>query len=134
VSNARHILSQMDHKSRLLIYIQFISLFKDFILLVKPENLNIEIVVKFQCPRFFAKLRLRASFNVLSASPISAHLNYNYILVLHNENYAFSSRLKKNNIHWTNQQSKSCSIRQEKNSAPLMLMPPCVDFLITIKF
>ena len=40
VSNARHVLSQMDHKSRLSIYIHFIFLVKDFLY---PEVLNIMI-------------------------------------------------------------------------------------------
>jgi hypothetical protein len=34
------------------------------------EVLNTEFVGKFECPCFFATGRLRASFNVLSASPI----------------------------------------------------------------
>ena len=52
-------------------YIFILFLFSRIFFTVKSEVLNIEFVLKFQYPCFFAKLRLRASFNVLSASAIS---------------------------------------------------------------
>ena len=46
----------------------------------------------------------------------------NFIMILHDEDYAFFVAFKKNKtyaLRWTNQQSKSRGIRQKKSSGPL---------------